>query len=699
MGEQGHFRRQASNILSSLCAYREHCLIMSFWPGSQAEARMCDTPNSLRRWRVVVERKHDKPTVATSRSDSATPKSHVSGANAEGRIPLPHQPDPGSGAFDPNEILALQQLIGNRAVQRLLATPSALDPTGASPVLRRMPYKHGWLDRAKMAPVLLVKGFSNAEIDQLWQGVGATTVNDIGSDVVVALKQHAGLIVAIPIIQQLSAAKLTTLAALSTQCPPAAFTLFLQRSPLELEQLLDTPLCGRPPIDLLNLAIHLCPPPTNMTSTNVFRLASLPGALAYGDILWLHQQLSPTLALVNIERLLQAMVADGLTGARILNIIQPLRAVGQTGAQIEALVDRLRGNLDVPANPADPAARPITDVPALVVPPTPAPGAPIPGGAAVVAPLPGAHAPPPVLPVASRPGTKGLSGPDIETHLTATTAAGRGAPTIGDTYPTGQDFSLAHRPDMQLWDDLVVVGAGAVLLPNVTVGQPAETVPQRLVRQKLALAELRRRHAAQAEIIQSIFSHDEGASPRPFVSILNEDSYHVNAHNSSRHVLGGANMQNIESLAWRAMSKVPQCGAVATAFNSVAEADIAVANALAAANFWLPANWYTLRNNLATGVLPPQMMSANNLGVALRKTDAPRGQPYPALPPAAGPVAARPLIDAAAAIPVAAAVPPVVGPPAGYTHHVTVTGIVVRLRPSNNQAGKGWCVYTTYPQP
>jgi hypothetical protein len=576
----------------------------------------------------------------------------------------------------------MQRTVGNQVVRRVLGP--------ATRTVQRMPHQNALGDRILVYPQLLVTSLTRGEIDTLFQQVGATTVRQVGIDLVVSLRQASTLPQTIAIIQQLSQAKLAALDAVRRD-RPAELVQFVALPPADISLLLSPVVSGRGPGETAHLANALMP--GGLTAFDVHALASLPRQLTPDQIVYLQTRLHP-LPIAQIMSLVTALHADGLAGDDLVDLVGKLSGAGRTGAQIEQDVNDLRGNLLNPLNPQDPSARPVTSVPPVATVPGPPPVV-APVGGVVVAPAAPIHGAPAPLPPQQQPGTKVLSGPEIYQHLTATTVAGRAAPSITGAYPTGQ--TLAARNDNQLWDDCIVNGAGALFLPNVTVGQPPETAPQRSIRQKMALAELRRRHAAQAGIVQSIFSHDEGATPRQFVSIANDDTYNVNAHNTSRHVLGGANMQNIESLAWRAISKVPHCGASASAFNNVGEADNAVQGALNAVGFANAPYWPALRANLIGGVLPPQILQASNLGVVLRKTDPPRGAAYAPLPPA-GPPRPRPLIDPGGAVPLAAA-GPAAGAPSGYTHQVTVTQVTVRIQRSDNQAGHGWCVYTTYPSP
>jgi hypothetical protein len=707
----------------------------------------------------------------------ASPAGPVSSAaGGAARLPL---------HLKPTDLGSLQGLLGNRATQAVLEAQR----------VQRMPRQHDLLDRPLAWGQLRNNGFTGEEVDQLWEGIGATTVRQVGVPLIVALRQRVGLLHMITVVQQLNLPELRVLGTLLAAHPQVFGTLVL-RAAGELGALLAAPGGPRPLAEVCHLA-NLLP---GLPAADVLQLATLPATLASHQIATIHADLGPPLTIANEHQLLQALAqggltgdqieavvhmlrvagsngtqiaallnpnvltrthpeifrvvtalrplgvapaqivqligvpaavgsghlvqaylemsaqgvaqpiqpfylagllralaSDGLNGAGVIALLQHLRQAGQSPTQIQAMLTRLRGNLQVPANPADPAARPITHVPALAVPPAAAPGAPPPLGGPVVAPQNPAAAQPIAVPAASQPGTKGLSGPEIAAHLTATFGAGRAATEIATHYPTGQD--IGARTDEKLWDDLKVNAAGNYFLPHIGPGQvvipgQVETPAERLIRQKLALAELRRRPGHDPATIQAIFSHDEGATPRPFVSLRNEDSYSARAHNTSLHVLGGTNMQNLNSLAFRVLGKVPNCDDKASAFNTLAEADAAVAGAIAARLIAQPIPWQTVRRQLSLGQPPAPIQHPSNAGVVLRKTDAPALAAQNPMP--APPFAPRPLIDPGAAIAANAAPPGGANP--GYTHHLIVTHTLIVLRASDNQAGGGWCVYTTYPE-
>ncbi|MFT6777238.1 MAG: hypothetical protein ACJAV1_001155 [Paraglaciecola sp.] len=404
-------------------------------------------------------------------------------------------------------------------------------------------------------------------------------------------------------------------------------------------------------------------------------------------------------ATAQLIAVIRPLHADGLNWANTLQLLNRLIAEGQNSNEIDAFLLGLRNHMQVGAANS-PNDRSITDVPDLTVAgvaagPAGAPGIPaaIVGAAynplhayfPPIAPVPGVIVP---LAPQHQPGNTALTGQDIHAHVEATFASGRNSLTASSNYPTGQQ--IATRDVNQLWLDCRVTHGGALLLPNTTGGQPNETAAQRLVRQKMALQELIARHAGRGAIVQSIFSHDEGQSARPFHSILDEDGYNVDGHNSSRHVIGGGNMNNLESLALRVCTKIPHCGVKATAFNSVAEADGAITPVLNA-GFLAAVNWQVSRAAILAAAHIPAINVATAAGICLRKTDAVRGNPY--LP---ANMVGRPLIDAHA--PYALGVYPAQGMPNPLTHEIgPINRITIVFRDSDFHDGGGWCVYTAYP--
>lgn len=384
----------------------------------------------------------------------------------------------------------------------------------------------------------------------------------------------------------------------------------------------------------------LNPPPTGLpaafTTAHIVTLVGSVQGLNAHQIVQLVNCLYPQLFVVRTLRLLNVLKADGLDGLEITSLIQRLNAAGQTGLQIETLIRRLRGHLQVVA-PPDPSAFDVTT------------------------PL----------------GEKVLSGVEIASHLTHTLAAGRAAATIGKSYPTGQDFTA--RSDDQLWTDCslgVITHLDVNTLAN-------ETPAQKQIRQKLALKELMRRYPGSAELVQRIFDHDEGQTARPFVSVVDEDTY-SGGHIVDRHVMNGTGtIPDILALARRVCTKVPPCGVAVSAFNNVAEANAAIAATLNATLF---ANWNIWRRNLTQANVLLPIVEPSTAGIRLRKTDNPKHLAYPA-PFNPATYAPRPLIGPA----------PYGVPPLGLTHYAPVNHVRVVIRASNHANAHGWAVYTAYP--
>jgi hypothetical protein len=112
-------------------------------------------------------------------------------------------------------------------------------------------------------------------------------------------------------------------------------------------------------------------------------------------------------------------------------------------------------------------------------------------------------------------GQKKLSGPEVVALVEATARAKRTLSEVEKIYPTGQKFTDATERDVdQLWQDCDIT----VALKDVANSKP-ETDAQKRIRQKLALGELMRRNPGTQKRIQQIFAHDEGRTPRAFVSV------------------------------------------------------------------------------------------------------------------------------------------------------------------------------------
>lgn len=342
--------------------------------------------------------------------------------------------------------------------------------------------------------------------------------------------------------------------------------------------------------------------------------------------------------LINI---LKPLVIDGMIGIQILTLFNRWITAGQNATQINDNISDLRGNL-AHANPPTNAERPITMVAG---------------------------------------GEQKLSGLDIYNHVETSVTAGRSTLNTSTHYPTGQP--IAGKTVDQLWQD-----CGMANLYNDANTGTAETAIQISIRQKQALNQLMINNPAQADIIQNIFLHNFGQTPRPFVSVVNEDGYIIGAHTQAKHVLGtgtglvDTHNQLAERAGWK--TPPPNPGATASAYTNLANANVNVGAALIA-NF--APNWVARRQELTTGVMIPAINFATGpTGIRYRKTDAPVGVAYPNL---AVHYAPRPLIGPG----------PGGAPPLGLTHDAThtINQIRVIIRATNNNPAHGWGIYTSYP--
>jgi hypothetical protein len=332
------------------------------------------------------------------------------------------------------------------------------------------------------------------------------------------------------------------------------------------------------------------------------------------------------------RQIVQALAHDGMSAPQIRDFVGRMNGAGLNGNQIFTFVSEKRGHLNLGGvGSAD--ARAVTE-----------PG-----------------------------GLKVLSGPEIAEHFDEATAGHHDPSTH---YPTGQDFRGSTIS--ALWDDCNVNYKGKITYPG-------ETSSQKRRRQKLALGEIISRQAAQRAIIQAIFGYKEGSQPRPFVSVANEDAYLApNAHNVSRHTLGGAQMPNLDAVATRALTKVPGCGEVASIFSSVGSANSALSTLV---NPYMTTNWRTIRERLTRGQNPVEAEDRGSVnGYSYRKSNPPHATAH------AGPLGARPLrSDAPLDVnPVATGV---VNP--AWTYRVRLIGTRAVFRPSAN--GHGWGILTAYP--
>jgi hypothetical protein len=208
-----------------------------------------------------------------------------------------------------------------------------------------------------------------------------------------------------------------------------------------------------------------------------------------------------------------------------------------------------------------------------------------------------------------------------------------------------------------------------------------------------------RRYPGTKRRIQQIFAHDEGRTPRAFVSVEAEEGYaQPDGHVVSYHVLNGSDEiarrytddwgTDTHTLAYRAAFKVPPCGAVASAWSSVGEANTAVKAALDTL-FRDPNHWPEYRKKLTENTIFPELSLPSTAGVCLKKTD---GNPTVAYTTEQWTTiqsyGSRPWIGAADG--------PVGG--RGITHEVLVQNVTVIVRGcESDDDAHGWAVFTAYP--
>jgi len=164
---------------------------------------------------------------------------------------------------------------------------------------------------------------------------------------------------------------------------------------------------------------------------------------------------------------------------------------------------------------------------------------------------------------ATAPGTPATATPGTP----ATATPGTPAPATPATAATPAPYDAKPRKPDELWTDC------------------ADTA-----KRAAAVAELVARGYVEA-IVTKILSHDNGKSPRAFVSVAAEDN-----HTQDRHILDGAGtIPDKKALALRVLRNDPPCPGKAGAFTSSGAADKGVAAALKS----MP--WPTLRDKLAKG--------------------------------------------------------------------------------------------------
>jgi hypothetical protein len=334
------------------------------------------------------------------------------------------------------------------------------------------------------------------------------------------------------------------------------------------------------------------------------------------------------------ERLLRILAAlghDGVGGTDILTTLTSMAGAMAEDA-LEASIVRMRGNLKTTT--AGASATPLT----------------------------------------AAGGKKALLGSEIVEHVRHTGAMGRGLAGVEGRYPTGQDPT--QLTDVNLWRDCRI---GGITYPDVNQPAHRETAAQKLIRQKMALRTLMEKYPDRAEIVQRIFAHDEGRTPRAFVSVANEDTYAAKAHTVDRHVLNGTGkIGNTTDLARRACLKKPKCNETASAFHSLGDADTAIAGAITAT---IAANWAHYRDLIVrVGVIPViRRACAANLGICLTKRDNPQDVAYSAAVMSGG----RPLLDD--------------GSGTSLTYEDPVQRVEVSVVVSSAAAAHGWSVFTSFP--
>jgi len=350
--------------------------------------------------------------------------------------------------------------------------------------------------------------------------------------------------------------------------------------------------------------------------------------------------------------------ADGATGEQIYNIVDKFWKAKMYAGEIKSKLEDLRGNLKTSAASTVAERTSITQ-----------PG-----------------------------GQKKLSGPEIAALVEATAMAKRTLSEVEKIYPTGQKFTDATQRDVdQLWKD-----CDTTVTLKDAASSKNETGEQKRIRQKLALGELMRRYPGTKRRIQQIFAHDEGRTPREFVSVEAEEGYaQPDGHVVRYHVLNGSGEiarrytddwgTDTHTLAYRAAFKDPPCGAVASAWSSVDEANAVVKAALDAL-FRHPDHWPEYRKKLTVNTPFPELRLPSTVGVCLKKTD---GNPTVAY--TTGTTGQWTTIQSYGSRPwIGAADGPVGG--RGITHEVPVQNVTVIVRGYESVSNAhGWAVFTAYP--
>jgi phage tail protein X len=265
---------------------------------------------------------------------------------------------------------------------------------------------------------------------------------------------------------------------------------------------------------------------------------------------------------------------------------------------------------------------------------------------------------------------------DFEVVIAPNTTRRTGATPLDNRfYPNG--FHPSSRPMDLLWLD---ASPNSPLLHGEEIGQ----VP---VRVQLAREELRRRYGNQALIVDAILAANDGQTPRPFVSAGAEDALGLqDGHIIDRHVLSATRTRL--DLARRILEPGPQHNARSSAFNSVADADAAIAAWMA--RTVSGANWPAFRDLLLTGGTYQEALAtpgAAAWGISLRRA---QGVQVPIHNPAARP-------DSLGGSSGRQAYPnenPALGAP--MTVEVQCQRVTVRVIPDAAAPG-GWFVHSAWP--
>ncbi|MBO9702165.1 MAG: hypothetical protein J7604_18290, partial [Sporocytophaga sp.] len=178
-------------------------------------------------------------------------------------------------------------------------------------------------------------------------------------------------------------------------------------------------------------------------------------------------------------------------------------------------------------------------------------------------------------------GEKILSGKEIEGHLRHTVDNGaRAGKDIEKLFPTGQNFKGMSNDELWYYCALDHANVTPGFKPGTTTGAilkdtstgADETADQAIIRQKLALKELKTKYG-KPEAVQRMFFEYEGQKPRDADQPNVEDARAVstNAHIQDRHVINNfGKIRNDIDLAYRITRHEPaSCPNKAGAFNDL----------------------------------------------------------------------------------------------------------------------------------